>query len=267
MSLKDDWVVREFDPGLLKDIKATGVEGKLPSSRFIPIPPGSSKNQPLPPASVLHFLRKSRFQQGEDSTCLLDCFCSAMFDFGCTTQVDEMRKSAEDQALNQVNTKVWTDFGNLVNRHFKGVGLQMFRQNNSRSVEDLLTCDDSFVIIAALKASNGMGGQHAIAIFNGGIYDANCRLVMKKTQESLDWCCGDGEETCTGIERSYQLLPTHHKEISPDMAFTFQSRNANDCNVRGWVHGTKGRLPQVQFVDGRRFFVTVEELNLYTRLN
>ena len=147
------------------------------------------------------------------------------------------------------------------------MGLQIFCQKNSRSVEDLLTCDDSFVVIAALKASNGMEGQHAIAIFNGGIYDANCRLVMKKTQESLDWCCGDGDETCTGIEKSYQMLPTRHKEISTDMGYTFQTRDANDCNVRGWVAGTSGKLPQVQFVDGRRFYVTLEELSMFTRLN
>ena len=155
----------------------------------------------------------------------------------------------------------------LVNLHFKEVGLQIFCQDNALTVNNLLTCDDSFVIIASLKASNGMGGQHAIAIYDGGIYDANCPKVMKKTQASLDWCCGDGDETCIGIQQSYQLLPKHHREIREDMGFTFQRRNKQDCNVRGWVASTKGVKPLVQFADGFRTHVSLEELDMFTRLN
>ena len=138
------------------------------------------------------------------------------------------------------------------------MGLQIFCKNNSQLVKDLLTCDNSFVIVAALKASNNMGGQHSIAVFNGGIYDVNCQFVMKKTQKALDWCCGDGNETCTGIDWSYQLLPKHHKEIAEDMRFTIQTRNKKDCNVRGRVAGTKGKLPQLQFVDGLCCYVSLK---------
>lgn len=267
VSLKDEWVVNEFEPGLLKEIKETAIHGIRTTRKFIPIPPGSSKNQSLPPAALLHFLRNCRFQQGKDSTCLVDCFCSAMYDFGCLKEVEQLRNHPDCVGLNQMNTSVWSDFGNLVNRQFKGVGLQIFRQKNSRSVEDLLTGDDSFVVIALLKSSDGMVGQHAIAIFNGGIYDANCPRVLKKTQKSLDWCCGEGEETCTGIDRSYQLLPTHHKDIRSDMGFMIQRRNEHDCNVRGWVAGTKGKLPKVQFTDGHCCYVSLEELSMFTRLN
>jgi hypothetical protein len=133
-------------------------------------------------------------------------------------------------------------------------------------VDELLACDDSFVIVATLAASDGMIGQHAVAIFNGGIYDANCKHVLKKTQEALDWCCGDGPVTCTGVHRSYQILPKNHKEINPEMRFVFQTRDEKACNVRGWVAASKGKLPIVQFADGKRRHVSMEELGMFTRL-
>ena len=135
-----------------------------------------------------------------------------MYNFGYTEQVEQLCKQpATLTVLNQVNITVWNDFGNIINSRFKRVGLQIFCQNNSRLFKDLFTCDDLFIIVAAMKVSNGMVGQHVIAIFNAGIYDANCQFVMKKTQELLDWCCGDGDETCAGTEWLYQLLSKHHK--------------------------------------------------------
>jgi hypothetical protein len=266
VSLKDDWILHDFHPDLLLEIKLQGIEGLRAKERFVVIPPGSSKSQPLPPRSMLFYLRKCRFQQGDDSTCLLDCFSSAMYDFGCKAQVHQLRNHPDVALLNQTNTGVWGDFGNLVNRHYKDVDLQLFRQNTNRQVNNLLACDDSFVIIATLVASDGMVGQHAVAIFNGGIYDANCTHVLKKTQEALDWCCGDGPATCTGVHRSYQMLPKNHKEISLEMRFVFQTRDENNCNVRGWVAASKGKLPIVQFADGNRRHVSVEELGMFTRL-
>jgi hypothetical protein len=121
--------------------------------------------------------------------------------------VEEMSKLPHGRNLDQSNLQIWSYFGNLVNRHLKGVGLQLCRDRNIKDVSDLLAYNDDFVVLATLKASDGMVGQHAVAIYNGGIYDSNCRYVMKKTRESLDWCCGDGTETCTGVNRSYVLKP------------------------------------------------------------
>ena len=260
-------MVNEFDPVLLKEIRKQGVEGLRASHKtFITIPPGNSKQQSLPPTPLLHILCKSKIQQGRHTTCLLDCFSSAMYDFGCVDQVQLIRNHPDCHALNQSNKSVWNDFGNFINRHFKEVGLKLYRNKKMGGVQELLTCDDSFVIIAALKASDGMEGQHAVSIFDGGIYDSNSAVVMKKTQEALDWCCGDGNATCTGIHRMYQLLPTNHREVSQDMRFVFQACNVNDCNVRGWVAGTIKDKPLVQFADGERRRVSLEELGMFTRL-
>ena len=250
----------------MKDIRKQGVDGQRAKTRFIPIPPGNAKPQSLPPSSMLHFLRKTQFQQGTNTTCLLDCFSSAMFDFGCLEQVALIRNHPDRHGLNQGNKTVWNDFGNFINRSFKAVGLQMYRHRHTTRVEDLFACDDSFVIVAALKASDGMAGQHAIAVFDGGIYDSNSAVVMKKTKEALDWCCGDGNVTCTGVERLYQLLPIKHKVVSPDMRYVFQTRNHKNCQVRGWVAGANSTTPLVQFADGESRRVSLEELKMFTRL-
>jgi hypothetical protein len=180
--------------------------------------------------------------------------------------VKELCNHPDIARLNQSNTTVWHDFGNFVNRHFKSVDLQLFCQSMNRQVDELLACDNSFVIVATLTASDGMIGQHAIAIFNDGIYDANCPHVLKKTREALDWCCGDGPVTCIGVHRSYQVLPKKHKDISPEMKYVFQTRDAKDCNMRGWVAASKGEKVIVQFADGHRHKVSMEELGNYTHL-
>ncbi len=72
--------------------------------------------------------------------------------------------------------------------------------------------------------------------------------------------------TCVGIERSYQLLPIRHKELSPDLRFVLQTRNSNDCTVRGWVAGRKKHRFLVQFADGESRYVTKDELDMFAHL-
>ena len=168
--------------------------------------------------------------------------------------------------MNQSHIHLWERFGNLVNRHFKGVGLQMVRRKNIRTMEDLLTCTDSFVIVATLSASDGMHGQHAVSIFNGGIYDANSCYVLKKTHETLNWCCGEGLVTCTGVHRCYQITPIHQRDIRPEMRFVFQTRNGENNSVCGWVANINARTTVIQFTDGTKRITTASELDTFARL-
>jgi hypothetical protein len=266
VSLKDDWVNHQFDPSLLTEIKEQGVKGSCHACKFIPIPPGKSKTGALPPNELLHFMRRCKFQQGSNSTCLLDAFCSAMHDFGCTQQVYLLQTNQEAGGISQASKNAWSTFCRLSNSHFKKVGLHIIRQKKFPQVCDLLQFNDAFVIIATLKASDSMEGQHAVAIFNGGIYDANCPYVLKKTQESLDWCCGEDDVTCIGIVRSYQMLPVNQKHTSKDMHYVIQLRNAKDCNVRGWVASTRGVEPLIQFADGTKRHMNMKELSLLPRV-
>ena len=267
VSMKDEWVIHEFDPTYLRDVKEQGVTGMRASHKFIVIPPGESKKKALPPASLLHYMRKSAYQQGSNSTCLLDSLSSAMAEFGCIQQVELLRNHVDCKKLSQSNVNLMAEFGNQVNRQFKGIGLQMFRQKNKKTVEDLLTCDDMWVVVAVLKASDGMEGQHAVCLFNGGIYDANCKFVLKKSKAALDWCCGDGAVSCTGIFRSYQMKPLHQEFVPPSMRYLFQTRNKDDRNVRGWVVSTQEETALVQFTDGRKEMLGFNEIKAFTRLN
>ena len=129
-----------------------------------------------------------------------------------------------------------------------------------------MKCDDSFVIIASLKASDRSEGQHAIAIWNGGIYDANSRRVLKKKQEALDWCCGGGEVTCTGIHRSYQLLPINHRNVKQEARFVFQTKNSSGKLVRGWIVSQRPVMTLIQFTTGEKREATPYEMSNLTRL-
>jgi hypothetical protein len=152
--------------------------------RLITVPPGNSRDKlELPPDHLVEYMRESKFQQGKNTTCLFDAFCSAMHMFGCDAQVDSLRtavsnKTTPGKLLSQANVLVWGDFNMLVNGFFKTVGLQSVKQNNAHQVSDLLECNDLFVIVASLCASDRMEGQHAIAIFDGAIYDVNCKYAL-----------------------------------------------------------------------------------------
>ena len=196
----------------------------------------------------------------------MDAYCSAMFDFGVIAQVIQLRRAPGVNSINQSSSTFWMDFGNVVNRHFSPIGLRCFRQANNMDVKELLELDDSFVIMATLKSNDGMSGQHAVKIFNGGIYDANCKYVLKKTQESLDWCCGDGDVKCIGSTRSYQMLPQGHRQLKDDMRFIFQTRDKTECNVRGWVKSVGVQI-NVQLANGTSQSVSRKQLANFTKLN
>jgi hypothetical protein len=274
VSLRDEWVNFQFDPTFVAEVKRLAIKGtRAQARRLITVPPGNSRDKlELPPKHLLEYMRRSKFQQGENSTCLFDAFCSAMYIFGCVPQVDNLRAAVSSetipgQSLSQANILVWGDFNMRVNRAFRSVGLQSVKQNNARTVSDLLGCDDLFVIVASLCASDCMEGQHAIAIFDGAIYDANSKYALSKTQESLDWCCGGDGITCTGIHRSYQILPVNYNKIEENMRFVFQTRNENNCTVRGWVASTLGDSILAQFTDGTKRSVTKAELASFVRMN
>jgi hypothetical protein len=50
------------------------------------------------------------------------------------------------------------------------------------------------------------------------------------------------------------------------MTYIIQTRDAKDCNVRGWIAASSGKKVIVQFADGNRHKVSMEELGNYTRL-
>jgi hypothetical protein len=111
------------------------------------------------------------------------------------------------------------------------------KQKRSKSVHDLLDTNDQFVILVSLKASNASDGQHAVAIFNGGIFDANYKHVLKKTQESLDWCCGGDGVTCVGVQRSFVVLPLGYNKLPVHSRHVVQAWNKTNHRVQSELFG------------------------------
>jgi hypothetical protein len=265
VSLRDEWVFHYFDDSFIQEVKEQAVGGTRSSRKLVVIPPGDSKpedyQQPAP--YLMMYMRRAKFQQNENSTCLVDSFCSAMHEFGCPQVVANLRQQEEKVALSAGNKNIWGDFANLVNRNFKPLGLQLFREKAFSSIEEFLNCDDSFVIIASLKANDGSGGQHAVAIFDGAIYDANCRFALQKGQESLDWCCGGDGVVCTGYERAYKLLPINHRNVRQDSRYSFQKEKGSGRLVRGWIVSHRPVSTLIQFVDGEKKEATPFELAIF----
>ena len=254
VSLLDSWVVGEFDQSFITEVKEQAVGGTRSSRKLVEIPPGDSRSEDKQPAPyLLFYMRPSVFQQKDNSTCLVDAFCSAAHAFGCVFETSELRNKEQKSSLNSSNKDLWRDFANLVNRHFKpNVGLQIYKETGLKTVEQMMQCDDSFVIVATLKGNDGSEGQHAVAILDGAIYDANCKFALRKCQESLNWCCGGEGVVCTGFHRVYKLLPNNHRNVKEEDRFVFQKRNKAGKLVRGWIVSNRTVCSVIQFTDGEK---------------
>jgi hypothetical protein len=268
VSLLDNWVHGEFEKTYITDVKEQAIRGSRSARKLVEIPPGDPRPQDEQPAPyLLLYMRPSVFQQKDNSTCLVDAFCSAAHAFGCVFETSELRKKEQKSSLSAANKDLWGDFANLVNRHFKpNAGLQIFKESGLKTVEEMMQCDDSFVIIASLKANDGSEGQHAVAILDGAIYDANCEFAMRKSQESLDWCCGGAGVVCTGFHRVYKLLPTNHRNVREEDRFVFKKRNKQGKLVRGWIVSNRSVCSVIQFTDGEKREATPFEVANFTRI-
>jgi hypothetical protein len=266
VSLLDEWVEGQFEPAFVRSVKDQAIAGYHNSRALIPVPPGDAKQQDKPDECLVFFLRPCKYQQKQKSTCLIDAFCSAIVAFGCLSQVKALREDPECQLVSAACKNIWDVFGKLVNKHFTSVGFRLFKQKGSnKSVLDLLAMDDSFVIVASLKASDASDGQHAIALFNGAIYDANHKFALKKTQASLDWCCGGQGITCIGVQRSFIVMPRGYTALPDNIRFVFTTVNSSGCLMRGWVCHTMDMYNKIQFADGEKRSSSKEELSYFNR--
>ena len=266
VSLLDEWVQGQFEPGFVRGVKDQAITGYHNSRALIPVPPGDTKQQDKPDECLVFFLRPCKYQQKKKSTCLIDAFCSAIVAFGCSLQVKALREDPDCQLVSAACLNIWDVFGKLVNKHFTSLGFRLFKQKGSnKSALDLLAMDDSFVIVASLKASDASDGQHAITLFNGAIYDSNYKFALKKTQASLDWCCGSQGITCIGVQKSFIVMPRGYTALPDNIRFVFTTVNSSGCLTRGWVCHTMDMKHKIQFADGEKRESSNEELSYFNR--
>jgi hypothetical protein len=164
-------------------VKEQALCGLNNAGGLIPVPPSDTKTQDPPSPQLVHCIRPYKFLQRGSSTCLIDAFCSAMDEFGCGRLVEELRVHPLSNQVSAANKIIWGDFLRLINLQFSSVGLRLCKQKGSKSVRYLLDTNDQFVILVSLKASNASDGQHAVHIFNQGIFHANYKHLLKMTQE------------------------------------------------------------------------------------
>ena len=252
VSLNEDWVRWEFEPPFIQSVKEQAVSGTKAERKLIPVPPGDPHVHDLPNQHLVLEGRPTKYQQRNETTCLIDAFCSAMYEFGCVHPVEKLRADPKSAVVSAGNQNIWRDFIQLVNTHFSSVGIRLCKLRGAKDVDAILTWKDNFVIVVSLKASDASDGQHAIAICDGGIFDANSGNVLSKTQESLDWCCGGGGVTCIGMHRSYVALPLDYSNRPVEHHILFQVLKPQGL-VRGWLCGDflKPR-PKIQLADGEK---------------
>ena len=221
--------------------------------RFISVPPGNTKTNTVTPAQFVSkvnnkdsskrqkicmfsanndapfYLRLGRlmkFQQGANNTCLVDSTCGALHDFGLTSIVDDIQTNHRSQ-LTSSNPNVLGCFNNLIIKKLGPIGLAL-KSVSIKTVEQIIKYQYNFPVILLLESVDGASGQHAIAIYNQGIYDSNASHVLALTPASLNWACGDtGNSICIGAKKAYQVVPkacvdkpvlaytTHHGNIWP----------------------------------------------------
>ena len=257
-SLPADWVLHNFEKNYLHAVKkrALSDDFKFKPIKFCHVPPGDPKDSLMEVPIHLCVIDESKrndyktikFFQGNDRTCLLDSFCSALYSFGLTE--DSIWLNQNGDSLIQSNLNLMDNFISKVNKalsvkyQLKMRLLGKAGTTRSMSIESLLNLDDSFPIIATLIGNNGMFGQHAISIFNGQIFDSSSQHRLKKSKDSLDWCVSGGEACveCIGTYVVYQLRPkTEEFECK---SYLFKN------NLRGWICGRKSGKFKVMFTDG-----------------
>jgi hypothetical protein len=266
VSLRDEWVRWEFEPAFIQSVKDQAISGTKADRKLIPVPPGDSHTQDYPDHSLVQISRPSKYQQQNESTCLIDSFCSAMYEFGCVDQVTALRADPKSGDVSAGNKNIWTDFVCLVNSHFSSIVIRLCKLRGAKDVDAILGWKDNFVIVTSLAASDGSDGQHAISICDGGIFDANCGSVLTKTQESLDWCCGGKGVKCIGIHRSYVALPIDYSNRPVEHRILFQQQKPTGL-VRGWICGNfMSDRPKIQFADGEKRYAEENEFEQFISL-
>ena len=110
VSLTEEWVAWEFEPGFIQSVKEQAVSGTKAERKLIPVPPGDSLEQDRPQPHLVLQMRPTKYQQRNLSTCLLDAFCSAMFEFGCVNPVKALRDDPASGDIYPGNKDIWRDF-------------------------------------------------------------------------------------------------------------------------------------------------------------
>jgi hypothetical protein len=188
-------------------------------------------------------------------TCLIDSFCSAIWEFGLCEAAAGLQKSHRAN-LSQGNYRLIGDWVNATNKQYLNkLKLVIRKLPHLRHVDEVLAWNTSWPLVVLLASSDGGVGQHSVTIYGGGIYEPNAEFVLTKTRASLDWAAGVNC-TCVGITQAYQIVPRNCGDLTngPPPMYNVAGHG------RGWVQKTASTYAKVRLMRGETIKVPHETL-------
>jgi hypothetical protein len=149
-----------------------------------------------------------KYRQTEALTCLIDSFCSAIWECGLCEAAEGLHREHR-MRLSQSNYWLIGDWIDTTQRnYFNKLQLVIWKLPHLRHVDQVLAWDTAWPLVVLLSSSDGGVGQHSVTIYEEGVYGPNSAFVLTKSRESLDWATGI-DCTCLAITRAYQIVPRH----------------------------------------------------------
>jgi hypothetical protein len=194
----------------------------------------------------MHTIICIKYFQTEALTCLIDSFCSAIWEFGLCDAAEGLHREHLMQ-LSQRNYRLLGDWIKTTQlNYFNKLQLAIRKLPHLRHVDQVLAWDTAWPLVVMLSSIDGGVGQHSVTIYDEGVYEPNLTFVLTKSRESLDWAAGIGC-TCMGITRAYQIVPWHVGSVidGPPRIYNVEGHG------RGWVESTTPTYAKLRLFSGK----------------
>jgi hypothetical protein len=198
-----------------------------------------------PPPQALSTTIRIKYRQTEALTCLIDSFCSVIWEFGVCEAAEGLHREHR-MRLSQSNYQLIGDWIETTQHNYLNILQLVIRKlPHLYHVDQVLACDTAWPLVVLLSSSDGGVGQHSVTIYEKGIYEPNATFVLTKSRELLDWATGV-DCTCLGITRAYQILPRHCGSLQdgPPGIYNVEGHG------RGWVENQTATYAKVRLFSG-----------------
>ena len=176
--------------------------------RWIRVPAGATRDDD-PPKSLHHSDGDNFYYQGTDDQCLIGGLINAWANKEETLEFAKHAFQIIHESNSLYNVNRYDEFNKIVMRV---VGNQK-RMKREKHYNPFNGDNDKHPVVVILKGQD-LSENHSITFFDNKIFDSASRKILKKSQETLDWCCG--EAGFAGFARAWRIVPfkTINKAIS-----------------------------------------------------
>jgi hypothetical protein len=183
VNVPDETVEEAWRRGMahLKGEKLFGVK-----ERFAKLPPGDTRDDDPPESIRCAEFGLNYYYQGKIDNCVMGSFANAI----CKMMGVHMAQQLLDTWVptHYSSTDRWTKFQEhtvqIIGSEHGRVGFRKVHQPYN------LKMNDSMPLLLQMKGNDG-SETHAVTVYGNKIYDSASRYVLKKTQDTLEWCCGE----------------------------------------------------------------------------